>query len=589
MGLAIRHELVRVFVIPRGVFDEHHPACPWRVELMGTVLSRAKDPDAAIWTWLRTGAPMGMGRPITRGTHFPSVEVDPSYSVAVLDKRSPFVSNHPSFDEVPSSPASSTDASPVVGRPPAWELLEAQVNDGFALLFVDCSSAEAFLGAKCHPAPLGNVSKLKEDGSFKHRLIQDLKANGVNGAVALPERQVLPRGIDHGVDLATLGHDLAEGEGVFTLVLDFKDAFMSIPLHDDERRFNCANTGFELSRSRSSIYDGELVLGSFVVWRTLGFGGRPNPLVFSRVASFACRTAQALLGSPSDTGVSLEAGLAPGRAQLYVDDPIVSVRSTEVDAKYTLDLVILWWLVLGIPLSWKKGFLTSGATPHRWIGIDYTLTAEGAVMRLPPAYVAELLARLLPLCSTKGVIAADELDALVGKAGRVAHVVPSAKPFVAGLWAGLSEVRASAREGRWESPPGTVPCRRLCFAASWIRALLAEDESCPLRLERLVSATPACPTLGGWVIEFDASIYGGGPLLRDGDGRVVEYFAVVWFGGEAQHLDVVPHDSSFQSFWEFAILLLALCTWGDYFVHEKVAVLGDNTAASSRVANSQKD
>merc|ERR1712194_870807 len=116
---------------------------------------------------------------------FPRVEVDQLYSVDVLDRRAPFVSNHPSFDEVPSTPASTHDAAPVVGRPPAWDLLEAQVNDGFALLFHDRASAEVFLGAKCHPAPLGNVSKWKEDGSFKHRLIQDLKANGVNGAVGL--------------------------------------------------------------------------------------------------------------------------------------------------------------------------------------------------------------------------------------------------------------------------------------------------------------------------------------------------------------------------------------------------------------------
>ena len=126
-----------------------------------------------------------------------------------------------------------------------------------------------------------------------------------------------------------------------------------------------------------------------------------------------------------------------------------------------------------------------------------------------------------------------------------------------------------------------IPCRRLCYAAAWIRALLAEDESCPLRLERLVAATPSRPTLGGWVIEFDPSIYGGGALLRDGDGHVVEYSAVVWYGSEAPHLKVVPNDTSFQSFWEFATLLLALCTWGDRFVHEKVAVLGDNTAALS--------
>merc|ERR1712194_887625 len=271
----------------------------------------------------------------------------------------------------------------------------------------------------------------------------------------------------------------------------------------------------------------------------------------------------------------------PGRAQLYVDDPIVSVRATEAQAKSTLDLVILWWLVLRIPLSWKKGFLSAGADPHRWIGIDYTLTSEGSLMRLPPAFVVDLLSRLLPLCSPRGLVDSHELDALIGKAARVAHVVPSAKPFVAGLWAGLSEVKASAREGRREAPPGMIPCRRLCYAAAWIRALLAEDESCPIPFERLVAAAPSRPSRGGWAIEFDASIYRGGALLRDGDGHVVEYFSVVWFGNEARHLDVVPNVAKFQTFWEFATLLMALCTWGDRFVHERVAVLGDNTAALS--------
>merc|ERR1712194_463030 len=157
------------------------------------------------------------------------------YSVDVLDRRTPFTSSHASFDEVPSTPAA-PDAAHTGSRPPAWDLLEQQVNNGFATLFHDAKSAETHLGAKCHPAPLGNVAKLKEDGTFKHRLIQDLRANGVNGAVSVPERQVLPRGIDHGVDLALLGQGLSEGEDVFTLVLDFKDAFMSIPLHPDERR-----------------------------------------------------------------------------------------------------------------------------------------------------------------------------------------------------------------------------------------------------------------------------------------------------------------------------------------------------------------
>ena len=85
----------------------------------------------------------------------------------------------------------------------------------------------------------------------------------------------------------------------------------------------------------------------------------------------------------------------------------------------------------------------------------------------------------------------------------------------------------------------------------------------------------------GSSIEFDASIFGGGAILRDPGGHIVEYFAVVWYGEEAVHLSVTPTDSKHQSFWEFATLLLALCVWGDRFTESSVLVLGDNIGALS--------
>ena len=125
-----------------------------------------------------------------------------------------------------------------------------------------------------HPAPLGNVVKAKPDGTLKHRLIQDLRANLVNAAVRLPERQVLPRGLDHGRDLAVLKEGLAGGEVLLTLVLDFQDAFMSVPLHPSERRFVCADADFKLTRSRPPLRPEEPASGRFLVWRVLGFGVR---------------------------------------------------------------------------------------------------------------------------------------------------------------------------------------------------------------------------------------------------------------------------------------------------------------------------
>ena len=109
-------------------------------------------------------------------------------------------------------------------------------------------------------------------------------------------------------------------------------------------------------RHRKPLYKDEPSAGTFVVWAVLGFGGKPNPLVFARAAAFAARTGQALfrpaLGAPG-CEVSGHA-----RLQLYVDDPIFTVVGTPAERALAVDLLILWWLVLGLPLAWAKGMWT---------------------------------------------------------------------------------------------------------------------------------------------------------------------------------------------------------------------------------------
>ena len=111
---------------------------------------------------------MGLERDIERGGTFPAAVPHASISVEVLDKMPRWTKNHESFNDFCGS-----------AEPPAWELLRDQVSKGFAYLFRDADHAEEVLGDKAHPAPLGNVAKLKEDGTYKHRLIQDLRANMV--------------------------------------------------------------------------------------------------------------------------------------------------------------------------------------------------------------------------------------------------------------------------------------------------------------------------------------------------------------------------------------------------------------------------
>lgn len=480
-----------------------------------------------------------------------------------LDSRDPCEENHPSFTKTRDGDV-----------PPGVALLTEQVDSGFAYLFESLDQARGVLGAKVHPAPLGNIEKIKEDGTVKDRLIQDQSANFVNSAVVLPERQVLPRGVDHGRDLAVLGDDLRDGEVLRTLVLDFKDAFMSLAIHPLERRFNCAHTTGTVKRSRPPLFEEEVAEGRFVVWKVLGFGGRPNPLIFSRAASLACRMAQGLVAKNLDDD-------AEARIQLYVDDPIITVRGSEEKCQETLDHIIMLWLAIGIPLSWKKGHLYEGNQVHRWIGIMFHLTGDGAVMRLPRDFVDELLQLLAPACKSDGVLTIGELEVLVGKAARVAHVVPTAKPFVGGLWGALAAAKkAAAHRGNCSST--RVPTRRFCYSASWVAALLAEDGSCPLVLERLITPQAPRPAAAADMhIEFDASVYGGGAVLKNNEDFVLEYICVVWSEDDAPHLGVWPGDSKHQTFFEFLTLLLALMVWGDNFVDVSVPILGDNTGALS--------
>ena len=66
--------------------------------------------------------------------------------------------------------------------------------------------------------------KVTADGKVKHRLIQDLRHNEVNGSVALPEHQVLPRRVDHAADLA----HASASDDCESLILDYEAAFMAV-------------------------------------------------------------------------------------------------------------------------------------------------------------------------------------------------------------------------------------------------------------------------------------------------------------------------------------------------------------------------
>ena len=494
-------------------------------------MSLASDPDKEVPKWLEHGTPVGIGVPIKPSGLLPLISESASTSISALQDRVQWTHNHPSFDV------------PEGERQPGHLLLEQLVNDGHALVFDSEASAAHWLGVRPVPSPLGDVVRIKPDGSVKHRLIQDLKASAVNSASTVPERQVLPRFTDHARDLA-LASSQEAGVGVF--VVDFKNAFMTLPLHPTEQAFNTSVAPHLVRRQRDPLYPDEPEVGTFLVWRVLGFGGHSNPLTYSRVACFAARSGQALLMSPSSQG-----GVALGRLQLYVDDPVLTLEGSLEEQHTAVDLLCLWWLILGIPLSWDKGSFSPGRQAHEWIGVRFWSERPGtATMSIPTPFATSLLEVASQFLADRPRTAPLSLaHNLCGKAGRLAQVVPTAKPFVTQLFAALAASLRAHHLGLREAPPHRVAKRRFRTAASWIVSLL---KGCTIPLKHTISTSPTTINKKQLRVEFDASPWGGGFVLRE-KGQVAEWGAITWTTRSAGHLGVTPGLPKHQTFWELAM------------------------------------
>ena len=368
---------------PEAIKDKHPHSC-WYAGVFRALQKVTADQDLVIADWLLRGAPGGFSLPVPPGPYFPRCTDTPGAEVSDLLAAA---KNHPSFDD-----------SYGEATPPGLALALETAARGYAKLYPNREAAEAVHGPM-HPAPLGNVRRLKPDGlSWKSRLILDLRANRANTLASLLERVVLPRGIDHARDLAQLlAHVPADTpeEVVVTMILDHADAFHEVPLAPQEVGFCCADLGAE----------------GFLVFWGMGFGGRAFPLTFGRVSSFVGRATQAMFHQNV------------ARLQTYVDDPILSVRGSPQFSPEVFDVTILLWLLMGASLSWKKGS-TSSTGWHTWIGIAFSTDGPNAIMEITSQFKDTLIQGLSPLRAGRGHISATQARRIVGQAQRLAQVVP---------------------------------------------------------------------------------------------------------------------------------------------------------------------
>ena len=145
--------------------------------------------------------------------------------------------------------------------------------------------------------------------------------------------------------MALLTEIKGSNEILANLVLDFRDAFMSLPLHDQEQAFTASVVPEGLCRKRKALRPDEPNRGTVLLWRVLGFGAKPNPLVYARAASLAMRVGQALLGAPARASCS-QRQLARALCQLYTDDTVCALTGAPSHVARSIDLLLVWWRTL---------------------------------------------------------------------------------------------------------------------------------------------------------------------------------------------------------------------------------------------------
>ena len=200
-------------------------------------------------------------------------------------------------------------------------------------------------------------------------------------------------------------------------------------------------------------------------------------------------------------------------------------------------------------------------------------------MTLPEPFLRDLAELVKHFLRSKGSVSLKVADQLVGRAGRLSHVIPAAKPYAGMLYAALAAARSAASANMREAPPGRVAIRRFRVAAAWLHALLKgeDDTIVPLHTD-VFSSPPPPPSQHVLALEFDASPWGGGAVLWK-EGRPVEWWSVVWDPDQvrpiSRHISV--GEEAWQTFWELLALALAVDMWATPFT--PLSILGDNTGA----------
>ena len=542
--------------------------CQYWADAIEAIVKGAGDPDTVLPEWVRSGFPIGIEHEIVNTGVFPAVSEDSAAVEAsrafglVADANPVPLEEHCNYKSYYDEEA---DAEA--------DLLRT-IAAGYAERIDTTEELVARFG-NTKVAKIGVVVKIRKDMTKKIRLIVDMLRAGVNGLIKLRERVVLPRvsdAVDSALDLseslqaaAGLGANNwmapqvaksknADMIGEF-MVVDFEDAFYTLKLRPEERKYVVASgTNF------------------WVAYNSVAFGLACGPLLWGRLAAFAGRSGQALF-APDEL-----------RLQIYVDDPIAAVigKSTHVRSR-RLTILLLYWAALGFRLAWKKGQRGSRV---EWVGAelewDCTDLNEPIVrvsaMEDKTTQIREAVDKIQ---ETQGMTSIKKALTLAGKAAWIGSLIPRARPFVSMLWGAITKAQNQAPPAKTTTrrrPKGMMFVLQVAPAARVLKEVLGSAK-------RLTREYTLRFRHGGvrWRIRTDASPYGLGGYIMNEHNQVAAYWADKLTPEDLSRFDATIGDPAFQAEWELLAVLISLhvfanelCSaWGCFAVQsDSKAALG---------------
>ena len=508
-----------------GVSSEKGRAGRMRPHIARALNELSGDPDVAIPDWLLRGAPIGVEEQIPTHGIFPPVE--PAQAAPEADAFWTHQAEGCFYRSV--------------AEEHEWvsEKLQQMTDEHFLTAFPDLAAARREHGDVIINKMACLVKSLP-NGDVKRRLIVDMLRSGANRLARVPERIVLPRILDLGACARRLLQMCTGGGFIDQLVLDFVDAFYTIGVLPAETRYQFVQGP-----------DGRVFR-----FDVLAMGSAAAPLIWGRVAAWVMRLSSAIYS----------ADLV--RIQCFVDDPWLAARGGKKERRRRLAVIVLFWLALGLKLSWAKKQFGPEVV---WIGVSIGASLEEISLTVAAKFLQKLQGDVAELQAMRA-IPLKRLRSVAGGLSWLGGLVRWIRPFLSPLWAAIASAAS------WHGPPeaATIGANQIQHALLWLAAFLHEQKG---SLTRRLAVAPRSVQAVTQIL-CDASPWGLGATLSI-DGQTVRWFGTELSDTDLQILGFERGDCRGQALAEALCIAVALREWAPEWQDERTLLIARSDAIAA--------